>query len=286
MRLKVNIQLFAEAGAADSGTADGAEAAKGTVSGTSGDAAGDGEGNKGINDGGADSAGNDRATRYAEFKKEFKSELDGETQNAIKNRLKNLKNENDKLRRAIESQGMRYGIKDGNVDTIIDRMSNDDSVYAQRAEAEGLSIEQVKYIAGLEQQQRDSEYAARAQREQEIVDRWRADAQKISEKYGVQFDLDTEIQSPEFARLIKVGVPLETAYKVTHQEELNSRVAKAAHDKTEQAVTERIKARGMRPQENGASGQPAAIAFDPKNMTKEQREDIRRRVRRGEKIIL
>lgn len=271
--MKVNIQFFAE-GAGDGG-ADGADGADNASAAEDGAEPGDN----------STESEEDRRSRYESLKKEFKAELDEETGNVIKARVRNLKGENERYRAALERQGIRYGINDGNVDAIIERMSNDDSVYAQRAEAEGLTVDQVKYVAGLEQQALNSSKMLKQQREQAIIQDWNKQAEQVGKKYGVDFDLNAELtNNREFGRLLAAGVPVEAAYKVTHMEEFNARVAKIAHDKTEEAVTNRIKARGTRPPESGSDQSAAQSKIDPAKLTKEQREDIRRRVKRGEKI--
>lgn len=55
--------------------------------------------------------------------------------------------------------------------------------------------------------------------------------------------------------------------------------------KVREKVVEDIRARGMRPSENGAVSSPAAVTkTDVNALTKAQREEIEKRVLRGEKI--
>lgn len=135
MFFKVNIQLFAE-GAGDGSGADGA----------------DGAGNSAVNaedteakaeeteENGTlpeESANEKRTREYAEFKKKFKNEINGETQNIVRGRVEKLAKENDRFRTAIEKIGVQYGIMSGDVDAILDRMTNDRSVFERRAEEIG-----------------------------------------------------------------------------------------------------------------------------------------------------
>ena len=96
-------------------------------------------------------------------------------------------------------------------------------------------------------------------------------------------------EEPQEVVLTEIKVttqPTKTTYEVGEKFDKTGMVVTAVYsDKTEKAVTDRIKARGNRPAENGAgANSTGTIAFNPASLTKEQREDIRRRVRAGEKI--
>lgn len=59
-----------------------------------------------------------------------------------------------------------------------------------------------------------------------------------------------------------------------------------AAQKSAQRIAASVQANGRRPAENGANGAAAATnKSDPRNLTKEDRAEIRRRVRNGEKIV-
>lgn len=283
MFLDVNIQLFAE-GAGDGSGADGADGAESAVN------AGDAETK-------ADEAENDetlpeesesekRTREYAEFKKKFKNEINGETQNIVRGRLEKLGKENDRFRSAIEKIGVQYGIMSGDVDAILDRMTNDRSVFERRAEEIGSTADSVERMFNLEMQNKRSEEELRRQAAERQYQNWQEQSNEVRDMYDDGFDFNVEMNTnPDFRRLVINNVPVKAAYEVTNRDKLSQRVAKITHDKTEKAVTDRIKARGNRPAENGAGANSAGtIAFNPASLTKEQREDIRRRVKAGEKI--
>jgi hypothetical protein len=89
-----------------------------------------------------------------------------------------------------------------------------------------------------------------------------------------EFDLDRELEDPQFARLLNNGVDPKTAYEVVHHEELTGRAARLAEN-------------AARPQENGLGrGSLAAVTKpDPKSLTRAERKLLRRRAARGEEII-
>ena len=92
------------------------------------------------------------------------------------------------------------------------------------------------------------------------------------------FDLRQELKNPVFARMTAPGVGLrvEDAYYAVHRRELQSAAVQAA----KQQVSNAIASGAMRPRENGLSGQaPAVSSFDYRSASKEQREDLKRRIR-------
>ena len=88
------------------------------------------------------------------------------------------------------------------------------------------------------------------------------------------FDLDRELEDPQFARLLNSGVEPRTAYEVVHHRELTGRASRLAEN-------------DARPQENGlGSGSLAAVVkADPKSLTRAERKLLRRRAARGEEIV-
>ena len=99
------------------------------------------------------------------------------------------------------------------------------------------------------------------------------------------FDLDAEFENPVFRRLVAAGVPVVSAYELIHRDEVNTILVEKAVRQAEKRISGAILS-GARVKENGASPAAAAVStFDPKNMTKEERKNIRERVRRGENVI-
>ena len=98
-------------------------------------------------------------------------------------------------------------------------------------------------------------------------------AEAVRTRYP-DFDLDRELENPQFARLLNSGVEPRTAYEVVHHEELTGRAARLAEN-------------AARPQENGlGSGSLAAVTKpDPRSLTRQERRALRRRAARGEEIV-
>lgn len=92
------------------------------------------------------------------------------------------------------------------------------------------------------------------------------------------FDLRRELRDPVFYRLTSpaVGLGVEDAYYTVHRRELHSAAMQAA----QRQVTSAIASGARRPQENGISGQaPAVSSFDYRSASREQREELKRRIR-------
>lgn len=98
------------------------------------------------------------------------------------------------------------------------------------------------------------------------------------------FDLREELKSPEFAGMVLRGVDAKRAYEAVHYDELlQEAMAYGVQRTAEKLAAARISAR---PAENGGEGQSASVArLDPRSLTRQQREELRRRViERGERV--
>lgn len=81
--------------------------------------------------------------------------------------------------------------------------------------------------------------------------------------------------------------PVRTVYEMLHRDEIISGVALAAQQRGAQQVAASVAANRARPAENGGRPQGGILTgVDVKHLSRQQRQDIRRRVARGEKIIL
>lgn len=98
--------------------------------------------------------------------------------------------------------------------------------------------------------------------------------------YFPGFDLRRELKNPVFARMTApgVGLSVEDAFYAVHRRELQAAAVQAA----KQQVSNAIAAGAMRPRENGLSGQaPLVSSFDYRSASKEQREDLKRRIKQA-----
>ena len=99
------------------------------------------------------------------------------------------------------------------------------------------------------------------------------------------FNLESEMQNPQFVNLLRSNVDVRTAYEVLHKDEIIPAAMQFTAKAVEQKITNKIMANGARPAENGMASQGAAVVkSDVSQLSKADRAEIARRVQRGEKI--
>ena len=90
-----------------------------------------------------------------------------------------------------------------------------------------------------------------------------------------------------FLQLLSSGIDVENAYKVVHMDDLISGALEYGVNKARNDTVQTIRARGLRPSENGASGAGAAVQHkDVASLTREERAQLMKRALRGESIDL
>lgn len=232
-----------------------------------------------------------REEQYRRFKNEYKDEYDAEVQSIVKGRLAKAADYRTKAERVFSVLSQKYGGDPEDLDSLLKNVEQDDSYYEDEAMEKGISVDQLKQMKRLERENAEfKRAAAQRQRElgaQKVYNGWVAGADEVKENYDSDFNLQRELnENPQFLRLLKSGVDVKTAYEVIHRDELNSKVMKITAEKTEQAVVNKIKANGLRPSENGlnTNAGTSPLGVNPRNLTKEQREEIKKRVKAGEKI--
>ena len=159
-----------------------------------------------------------------------------------------------------------------------------------------MSVEQYREYARMQQEnealKRQEEDRQRQQKADETYNDW---IRQASELVGTadapgeypDFDLKREVaENPRFIAMLRAGVPVKDAYEVSHLGDIQARNAAKAAAEMEKRVMDNVRAKGMRPNENGTTSQPGVIVKnDPSKFTKADRAEIARRVRRGERIV-
>ena len=286
----LNLQRFAEGG------------------GAAGSAAGDagGAADVGAADNGQVAAGNDEQQvtepsgkeeppkkSFKELiKGEYKDEFGKEIEAAIKRRFKNESKKYEKMNPLMEVLGERYGVDVTDFDAIdftdlASKLVEDEAYIREEAMSLGIDenvLRQTKKLEFqnnmLERQRQEAEYeAARA----ESMERLAADIQSTTAVYP-EFDFDTEMDNPDFARLIETGrIDVRTAYEVIHKDEFARTAMQFAANRAVQDTAKAV-ASGTRPAEGKGGSPSAAGTLDPSKLTYEQYEEIKRRAAAGEKI--
>jgi len=180
----------------------------------------------------------------------------------------------------------RYGVNDV---AKLDKALTEDTEYWEKvADERGMTLEQYQEMQKIEQE--NIELKAFRQREegraqiQQQVEAWSKEAEAVKKLYP-SFDIRAELQNKQFNDMLKVGIPMEHAYRILHFEELTNDAVRIAVQTADAQAQARIKQKASRPSENGTSSQSAAIVKDNvANLTREERAEIARRVARGEII--
>ena len=224
--------------------------------------------------------GEDKPKSYTE--EEFKQALDRE----MKRRYKG----NDKkmapiLRYASEVLGVDLG--------DIDAMSKAaDAARKQRYQDEaGRTGNDVATI----ERNADNAYDARNYREELKAVKEQNEAAAFNARMAAQeaevkasypeFDYDKEIADPTYRKLLQAGFSMKNAYESVHAAQIHERIRAEALREATDKVTASVAAGAQRPTEGGVTNPSAQVITDPDSLTKAQRAEIKKRVKRGEKII-
>lgn len=225
----------------------------------------------------------------------YKADYERRVKAAVQNRLKGTAKTMKAITPILDVLGQQYGIDVSDVekidfDTLARRLTDDKRLYEQEAIDKGIPLETLMHQKQLERQnaalQRENAQVRDEQQRREEFDRITQQFAEVQQLYPGA-DLSVELGNPEFGRLVANGVPARTAYEVVHMRELDALKARAAAQAATQQAVAGIQAKGLRPQEGAANaGTGTPVAFDPTKLTPKQREEIRNRVARGERIIL
>lgn len=222
---------------------------------------------------------------------EYKDVYGEEVQRLIDRRFKDTKSLEDQVSRSrpvLDMLMQRYKIADGDMDKLAQAVENDDAYWSQAAEEAGMSVEQYKQFQRLERENAELLRFRQQQRSQQAAEqqlqRWYGEAEQARSLYP-SFDLNAEVQNPQFLSMLRAGVPVQHAYEVIHMEDIKAGAARMAAQATEKQVTDGIRARGARPQENGTTAQSGfTVKDDVSKLSKKDRAEIARRAMMGEKI--
>lgn len=256
-------------------------------------APGDGEanGNKGE---GAETAETPeaRAARFdALIKGEFKDLYGKKVSSAVNDRLKGVSSKAEKFDQLSDSLSLlaeKYKVDPNDAKALAEAIAKDDSFYENEALEQGVPVERVKAekLAQAENRRLNAQLdeMRRAEAAKQTLARWEAEAAEAKKLYP-NFDLEREIQDERFASLIRNNVDVKSAYEVVHMGELVPAVIQTAERKEGERIASKYAQNARRPAENGSSSQGAAVVKnDPAALTKAERDEVARRVARGEKI--
>ena len=223
------------------------------------------------------------------IKGKYKAQYDARFQQGINARHKDYmqnKQQLESLNPMLDMLKEKYGVSD--VKDLQKAIMDDDSYYEEEAMERGLTVEQLKYMKQMERE--NKAYKAREQEsiqeqmQREKIEGWLRQEAQFKQK-APDFSLREELANPEFERLLAAGVNVETAFNVIHQDEIMSGAMNYTAKKAVEKTVNDIKARGMRPSENGLG----TTAAEQKRktvgeMTGEEILEMANKAKKGEKI--
>lgn len=233
------------------------------------------------------------------IKGKYKDDYDKAIKKAINKRFKNdreLQSRIDSIDPIVRMIADRYGVAanpDGSIpiQQLQAALDNDNSMYEKEAFERGMSIDELKRVKQIE---RENMQLKNMQAQTEKDRQWNeviSQAEAAKQMYP-EFDLDTEMENPQFGRLLatmqRSGFPnaVQTAYEAVHRDEILGGAMRHAVQKTQEKISNAIQSGMNRPTENGV-GQKAAASvgnIDPSKLTRAQIEDLKNRALRGERI--
>ena len=123
-----------------------------------------------------------------------------------------------------------------------------------------------------------------AQAAQSQYDLWMEQEKEAKQIYP-NFNMEIELQNPDFVDLLNSNVSVKTAYQVIHMDEIIPAAMQFSAKAVEQNIAKKIAANGARPSENGMGGVASAVVkSDVSKLTRLDIDEVARRVARGEKI--
>lgn len=225
------------------------------------------------------------------IKGKYKSQYDKRFQESFDRRHKDYKQTQETLKGMepmLDMLRQKYGVQD--LKDLQKAIVEDDSYYEAEAAERGISVEQLKYMKQIEREnagfRRQQEETRRQEAAREKVSRWMQQEAGMKNLYP-GFSLRAELQNPDFEQLLLSGVDVETAYKVTHMDEIMGGAMNYTAKKAVEKTVKGIQARGNRPDEAGITptrGNPGKKSVN--DMSGDEIMDIAKRVMNGETITL
>lgn len=206
------------------------------------------------------------------------------------NKSKKAESDIEALSPALQLLAQRHKLEigeNGEIDfqALAKAIVDDDSLYEDKAIELGVSTEVAKQLEQAEklkkQQKKQEELTIKQQKIRDHLDKLHSQAAALKEKFP-DFDLNAELQNPVFVRLTSPDslLSVEDAYFAVHRSDILASVT----DKTKQQVSNAIIAGQRRPSEGAPKTNASVQSFDYSKASKQQREELKRRIRAGEKI--
>lgn len=217
-----------------------------------------------------------------------------DVQAAVQDRFKNQEDANEKLAKvlpAMQAIAKQRGIDENDLDGIVQNILDDDSLYEEEADRMGMTVEAYRNYTLM--QQENQRLKAQEQQEQEEMffqqhlQKLAMQAEELKKKIP-SFDLRTEMDNEMFRKLTapNSGLGVEQAYFAIHHDELAPQMMAYGIQRAQTQISNTLQANRRRPVEGASKATQGAVpvTIDPRKMTREERQRLIERARRGETI--
>lgn len=226
-----------------------------------------------------------------EYKEDFHNHVQGIMQERFRKNDELQKNV-DRLRPVLMSLGQRYEVdmtelNESSIASLAEKLNADDEYLEKAAMERGMSKEGYKLLLDVQNREKLLNEREKQTQAQQNFERHIQSLSQQADALGI--DLRAEMQNKEFMRLTspQVGVPVELAYRLVHQEEILKNGMQYAAQQGAQRVAQAVQSGQSRAVENGMARKGSNVIYkpNPRDLTTKDREEIRRRVRSGDKSI-
>ena len=228
------------------------------------------------------------------IKGDYKSAYEKRMQNALKDRFKNANATEKQFKEAqkvLDTVALRYGKEPSDVNGLLAALDGDTAHLTQRALENGVTEDQQKMIDQGIRAQAELARLQKQQRVQNDLNAWMQESETLKATYP-NLDVLAEINHPEtgedFLYDLQRGKSVAEAYRRAPVDEITSGLMQHTAQKATEKVISDIKARGMRPPENGSgSAAPAKLyKSDPSQWDDKDIERVRKAAMEGQRIRL
>ena len=219
----------------------------------------------------------DEATKW--FQKQFNR------RHADYNQLKAKAESSSKV---MDVLAAKYNLDANDIEGIAKALNGDDSMFEERAIEAGMTVEQYKRFSEAQAENRrlraEQQQFQQTQQIQRQMEEWDRQANNLKQIFP-NFDLDTELENPDFEKALRSGLSIDRAFYAVHGAEITSGAMQYTAQAVRQATAEDLATRRNRPVENGLSPMASVkVSKDVHNLTKKERAEIARRSMNGETI--
>ena len=232
--------------------------------------------------------------QWTEAKKKFHEQYGRDVKAAVDDRFKNQKSATDqlaKLEPALKALARQRGIDENNLDQLAEDILSDDTLFEEEAEQAGMTVEGYRTFKEMEaENQRLHQQEQQEQEQMFLREHFRNLAMQAEElkKTYPDFDLRRELENETFRRLTapNSGLKVEDAFYAVHHNELAPQAMAYGIQRAQQQMSQTLAANHARPVEGALRNGPAAnVVIDPGTLSREERQKLKERARRGETII-